>query len=181
MISKNLYTLCCVALVAAVASLWSCGSKPKEKDVVLNEICGKDVDNLDWIELGNAGSKPVNLTGYKIRKVDEEGLEKKLYTFPDTTLAPGELYMVNVEDLKGRISHKKSVAIELYDSKGNLVEVFDCEEDIGVEKHPKGHSYARYPDLTGEWVVSTRATWNEPNVNAERPVQADEAETGSSM
>ena len=65
-----------VFVVTAVACLvlgscQQCGTKGG--GIVLNEICGKDSDGLEWIEIGNASNYSINLKGYKLWKLDGEG------------------------------------------------------------------------------------------------------------
>ncbi len=145
-------------------SFCGCQQKPSNGEgIVINEVCGKDNDGLEWIEIGNATDKSINLKGYKLWKMDTEGIDKKLYTFPDTTLAPHALFTINEEDLHARIPHKKAVIVELYNAEETLIDCFDSSEDLDTESHPLGGSYARIPDLTGEWTIVTHATWESHN------------------
>lgn len=130
---------------------------------VLNEICGQDADGLEWVEVGNPTSTPINLKGYKLSKMDANGIDKTLYKFPDTLLAPGAILTVNEEDLDYHIPHKKPVIIELLDPEGNTIDSFDSLEELEMSGHPRGSSYARIPNLTGDWTLAEHATWNAPN------------------
>ena len=141
----------------------SCQETSTGNMVVLNEVCGKDNDGLEWVEIGNASADSVNIKGYKLLKMDVEGIEKKLYVFPDMTLAPGAIYTVNAEDLRARIPHKKAVIIELINADGDMVDCFDSTEDLDTDHHPAGGSYARIPNITGDWTVVDNATWGLPN------------------
>lgn len=157
-----------IALVATVTALGLFTSCQKQSTggLVLNEICGKDADGLEWVEIANTSDQAISLNGYKLRKTDEEGIDKKLYEFPDTTIAPGAIYMVNTEDLKASISHKKAIIIDLEDADGNILDSFDSMEELNLDHHPKGASYARVPNLTGKWTLSSCATWNASNDQA---------------
>ena len=131
--------------------------------VVLNEICGKDQDDLEWVEVANASNEAVNMQGYKLVKMDGDGVDKTIYKFPDTLIAPGAIMTVNAEFLKARIPNKKPAVIELIDPDGNIADAFDSEQDLELEGHAKGQSYARIPNITGGWALCKSATWDEPN------------------
>ena len=132
-------------------------------EVVLNEICGKDQDGLEWVEVGNASKDAVNMKGYKLVKMDEDGIDKTIYKFPDTLLAPGAIMIVNAEELKARIPNKKAAVIELVDPNGNTADAFDSEQELDLDGHAKGESYARIPNITGNWTLCKETTWNASN------------------
>ena len=142
--------------------------------VVLNEICGKDQDDLEWVEVANASNEAVNMQGYKLVKMDGDGVDKTIYKFPDTLIAPGAIMTVNAEFLKARIPNKKPAVIELIDPDGNIADAFDSEQDLELEGHAKGQSYARIPNITGGWALCKSATWDEPNDTETIPAETDE-------
>ena len=142
--------------------------------VVLNEICGKDQDDLEWVEVANASQEAVNLDGYKLVKMDGDGVDKTIYKFPDTLLAPGAIMTVNTENLKAHIPNKKPAVIELIDPNGNVADAFDSEQDLDLDGHAKGQSYARIPNITGGWALSKSATWDAPNDAEAAPSEAEE-------
>ncbi len=142
--------------------------------VVLNEICGKDQDDLEWVEVANASNEAVNMQGYKLVKMDGDGVDKTIYKFPDTLIAPGAIMTVNAEFLKARIPNKKPAVIELIDPDGNIADAFDSEQDLELEGHAKGQSYARIPNITGGWALCKSATWDEPNDTKAIPAETDE-------
>ena len=147
----------------AIALLSACQQKKSSDGIVLNEICGKDNDDLEWVEVANASSEAVNLVGYKLVKMDEDGLDKTLFKFPDTLLAPGAIMTVNAEQLKARIPNKKPAIIELVNPDGDVADAFDSQQDLDLEGHKKGQSYARIPNIIGEWTLCNVATWDAPN------------------
>ena len=142
--------------------------------VVLNEICGKDQDDLEWVEVANASNEAVNMQGYKLVKMDGDGVDKTIYKFPDTLIAPGAIMTVNAEFLKARIPNKKPAVIELIDPDGNIADAFDSEQDLELEGHAKGQSYARIPNITGGWALCKSATWDEPSDTEAIPAETDE-------
>lgn len=165
---KYLYLMILPLLFAA------CNKPATKSTVVINEICGKDADGLEWIEVANASDAPVNLKGYKLIKMDTDGIEKTLYTFPDTIVAPGAIVTVNKEDLKAKLPSSKQLIVELLSPTKETLDYFDSDENLDVEGHPAGGSYARVPNITGGWILSKTATWNAPNVDAPVPAAQHE-------
>lgn len=151
------------AAVAATGTVFCACHHQHPAQPVLNEICGKDADGLEWIEVGNPTRTAINLRNYKLTKMDENGLDKTLYKFPDTLLQPGAIITVNAENLRARVPNKKVAIIELIDPEGNIVDAFDSQEELELTGHPEGASYARIPNLTGDWALSDHATWDAPN------------------
>lgn len=149
-------------LLVGTALLSACGGN-QQAQPVLNEICGKDVDGLEWIEVGNPTHTAINLRDYKLTKMDANGIDKTLYKFPDTLLRPGAIITVNEEDLRAHVPNKKAAIVELLDPEGNTVDSFDSQEDLEMAGHPVGASYARIPNLTGDWALCPHATWDAPN------------------
>ena len=154
---KKLFFTTLIVLLAT-----ACQQK-QTRGVVLNEICGEDADGLEWVEVANGTDQAVNLRGYKLMKMDGDGVDKVLYKFPDTLLAAGAIFTVNAEFLKAHIPNKKPAVIELLDAEGNVADAFDSEQDLELEGHAKGESYARVPNITGGWTLCKAATWDAPN------------------
>lgn len=153
-------------LIAGVSVLSACNGR-NQPQPVLNEICGLDADGLEWIEVGNPTATAINLRNYKLTKMDAEGIDKTLYKFPDTLLHPGAIITVNEEDLRAHVPNKKAAIIELLDPEGNTVDSFDSMEELDLSGHAQGASYARIPNLTGDWALCPHATWDAPNPSEE--------------
>ena len=162
--------------LVAIALLSACQQKKSSGGIVLNEICGKDNDDLEWVEVANASSEAVSLLGYKLVKMDENGLDKTIYKFPDTLLAPGAIITVNTEQLKARIPNKKPAIIELVNPDGDIADAFDSQQELALEGHKKGQSYARIPNITGEWTLCNVATWDSPNTANAIASEADDSD-----
>ena len=160
--------------VAALLMMVAACQQKQSSTVVLNEICGKDQDDLEWVEVANASQEAVNLDGYKLVKMDGDGVDKTIYKFPDTLLAPGAIITVNAEQLKARIPNKKPAVIELIDPNGDVADAFDSELDLELEGHAKGQSYARIHNITGNWTLCKSATWDAPNDSEAAPSETQE-------
>lgn len=140
----------------------SAGAADEAPKVVLNEICGKQDPDDDWLELLNIGGESADMGGAYIVKTDEDGLDETIYTFPSgSSLAPGEHLVIATltGELQAGISNKKQVALTLYAADGTMLDRFDRDTDIGKDvSHSEGGSYARQPDGTGAWTVADKAT-----------------------
>lgn len=162
----TLFPLAGTMLLMGTVLLCGCHGN-QQAQPVLNEICGKDADGLEWIEVGNPTQTAINLRNYKLTKMDAEGIDKTLYKFPDTLLQPGAIITVNEEDLRYHVPNKKAAIIELLDPEGNTVDSFDSQEELDLSGHAQGASYARIPNLTGDWALCPHATWDAPNPKEE--------------
>lgn len=139
------------------------------KGVVLNEVCGESEDG-DWIEFYNTTDKDIQLKGAQIIKVDEEGQSENIYTFPEGATIKSKGYLIvygkdskNPQFTAG-ISNKKEIILKLTDATGIVADQFDRDTNIGKDKgHETDGSYARIPDGTGNWTVTTAATINATN------------------
>ena len=130
--------------------------------IVLNEICGKQNPDDDWVELYNTGSEPIDLSGASLIKTDEDGLDETLYTFtPGYVVAGGDYAVIATlsGELQAGISNSKEVGIRLQLADGTVLDRFDRDSDVGKnQSHATGGSYARVPNGTGSWTIVTTCT-----------------------
>lgn len=146
--------------------------------LVLNEICGLQSPDDDWIEILNTSGEDINISGIQIIKTDEKGEEKSIYTAPEGTYIGSGSYRVIAtltEELTAGISNNKQVGISLVEPDGETtIDVFDRNEEIGVDSgHALGGSYARLPNGTGDWEITYQATRGTENVKGEAPPTVD--------
>jgi hypothetical protein len=67
--------------------------------ILMNEIYSRGVaGNIDWIEVYNGVSAPVNITGYKIYDIGGQGGTKPKKHFADGTVIPAAGYFVIITD-----------------------------------------------------------------------------------
>lgn len=125
--------------------------------VVLNEICGKDNPDDDWVEIYNGSESTAQIGNWYLVKTDEDGLSETIFTFAeDADIEPNGYIVVATltGELQAGISHKKQVGIALYSAEDELIDAFDRDADIGVDmQHSEGGSYARKPNGTGAWTI----------------------------
>lgn len=130
--------------------------------VVLNEICGKQNPDDDWVELYNTGSEPIDLSGASLIKTDGDGLDETLYTFtPGYVVAGGDYAVIATlsGELQAGIYNSKEVGIRLQLIDGTVLDRFDRDSDVGKnQSHATGGSYARVPNGTGAWTIVTTYT-----------------------
>ncbi len=142
--------------------------------LVINEVNGLSNPDNDWIELYNKGTETIDLSGMKIEKTDEDGKkDDSPYVFPKGTKIEGKGYYVITTLQNGltfKISNKKQITLTLFAADGTQIDQFDRDKNVGKDKtHEKGGSYARIPDGTGSWTVTSKSTENAAN---EQPVES---------
>lgn len=127
--------------------------------VKLNEVYGAGADEEKFFELWNGSDYPVKLTGVTINK--DEGL---CWTGIDGEVIPahGFFAIIGAKGTTARgfssgFSAKKSVIVELFDSKGNKIDTFqrgdkDDAGNWGVSITNYAGSWSRVPDGTGKWM-----------------------------
>ncbi len=135
--------------------------------VVLNEVCGQQDPDDDWIELYNTGTENADISGMTIVKTDEDGLDEDIFVVPDgTTIGAGEYLVIATltGELQAGISNKKEVALTLIMPDGTVLDKFERDVNIGVdERHEENGSYARLPNGTGSWAITATCTRGEAN------------------
>lgn len=140
---------------------------PAYDGLSLNEVCGKQSPDDDWVELYNSSEKDIRLDGCVLVKTDENGEDKVIYTAPaDKSIKAGEHLVIATltGELQAGISNSKQVAIDLQTPEGQSLSKFDRDADVGKDNgHKEGGSYARKPDGTGAWTITTAATRGKAN------------------
>jgi len=153
----------------------SCGEK-SDLPLVLNEICGKEFPDNEWVEICNTSNDTVNLQGVYVLKVDEDGIDHEVFRFGNEKLAPHGIYVIS--SLNGKlergISRKREVGIELVAPDDKTIDDFYRDEEVGENPHPKNGSYARIPNAEGFWQIVDNASRGMPNPNEEDELSADD-------
>lgn len=141
------------------ALLFSC-KEDMSKPLVLNEICGKEFPNNEWIEIYNPTNEVVELKGYYLIKIDENGIDYIIYKFNGGQLGPKQVMVVSSlqKELRRGISRKKELGVELVAPDDKTVDDFYRDEEVGEHAHPVDGSYARIPNGTGPWAVVKHAS-----------------------
>lgn len=141
--------------------------------LVINEICGLQDPDDDWVELYNTTNKAIDIGGLQLVKTDEDGIQTIIYTAPDSTIIDSHDYFVIAtlsSELSAGISNTKQVGIALIIADGTFIDNFNRDTDIGEGLgHILGGSYARVPNGTGKWIRSYSATRGSANKEGEIP------------
>lgn len=166
------------AVALAVASLLSCQSPqtPQADTLVLNEICGKEFPNNEWVEIFNPTADTVDLRGYYLLKIDEDGIDHLIHRFKGGRLAPGEVLVVSsLEDqMRSRLSRKKELGVELVNPKDETIDDFYRDDEVGDNHaHPENGSYARIPNGNGRWTIIAEASRGEVNPDTAEEIDED--------
>ncbi len=154
--------------------LSSCGKLPT-RQLVINEVCGKEFPDNEWVEIYNPTDSAVSLKGVYLIKIDERGIDHLLYRFKDGTLGPKQVYVISSmqDELLRHISSRKEVGIELVGPDDKTIDDFYRDEEVGEQPHPANGSYSRIPNGTGKWAIVKQASRGELN-----PSDAEQVETG---
>jgi hypothetical protein len=134
---------------------------PNWAAIVLNEICGAQTPDDDWVEFYNNSDAEVDISGMKLIK--DGVVASPQYTFPAGTKIPARGYKVVTTlqpggGLLSGISNTKVVKLELTTPTGVVVSFFEKTTANFLTGHPVDGSYARTPNATGDWAVKTAYT-----------------------
>ena len=126
--------------------------------IKINEIYSRGVTtDPDWIEIYNASSFPVTLTGYKIYDIGGQGGTKPKLSIPAGTTIPAKGYFVIVTDILTTIDPAgfglSSAGEEMWmeDASGKVI------DDVTFLAMDVAQSYSRIPD-GGTWALTSSIT-----------------------
>ncbi len=126
--------------------------------LIINEVAAKG-NPLDWLELHNASDEPIDLSGYLLAD-DLEDPDKRVAFLPDTVLAPGAYLQVQLDkDGWPGFALGSDEEVGIWTADGNLVDQVDWEDGQSGEDA----SFARVPDVNGEFRTVANPTPGEPN------------------
>ena len=135
-------------------------------NIVINEV-ESNGDEADWVEIYNAGTSDVDISGWYI--LDNEPEKHKTDVSPvaeGTVLAPGAYFVFEEKKEFGFGLGKKDCAT-VYDKNGEVVASYEWTE------HAAG-VYARIPNGTGELVDYETSTKGYANTGTEKPEEGKE-------
>lgn len=117
--------------------------------VVINELYSRGISvNLDWIEIYNFTSNPVDLTGYKIYDNGGFSGSKPKKEFPNGTIIPPlGFYVITVDDgtASGFGLSSGGETVWLEDSNGSVIDNITFPALLETE------TYGRWPDGATNW------------------------------
>jgi hypothetical protein len=122
-----------------------------DSDVVINEVLADPSGNEntdEFVELFNKGTDPVVITNWSIS--DTIG-STKTYSFPDTTIAPGQ-YVVVTSAITGISLNNTGDGVVLKKSDGTQIDL------MSYDSSKEDRSWSRIPNGTGSFVNNTAKT-----------------------
>jgi hypothetical protein len=140
---------------------------PVNTIILMNEIYSRGTpENPDWIEIYNASTVTVNLTGYKIYDSGGNGGTKPKKVIPEGTAIPaGGFYVIVVDDGSasgfGLSSGGEEVWLEKPD--GTII------DNLAFPAMDVTQSYGRFPDGSENWQLLNALTPGAPNSNTTAP------------
>ncbi|MEI6277486.1 MAG: lamin tail domain-containing protein [Prolixibacteraceae bacterium] len=134
---------------------------PNWAAIVLNEVCGSQTPDDDWVEFYNNSDAEVDISGMMLIK--DGAVASPIYTVPAGTKLAARAYRVITTlpagtGLLAGISNTKVVKLELTTPAGLVVSMFEKTASNFPTGHPTDGSYQRSPNATGDWVVKTAYT-----------------------
>ena len=129
-----------------------------EIGLVINEVAAQG-DPLDWFELYNASDEPIDLAGFVM--ADDLTDESKRIPFPDgTVIEVGEFLQIELDkDGWPGFALGRDEELGIWTADGTLVAQVDWEKGQADE----GTSWARLPDITGDFQTVDTPTPGAPN------------------
>lgn len=132
--------------------------------ILMNEIFSKGVDpDLDWVEIYNASTVSVDVSGYKIYDSGGQSGTKPKKEFPAGTVIPaGGFFVIVTDDAveSGFGLSSGGEQIWLEDTTGAII------DDISFPAMTDGQSYGRKPDGSANFFIFTEITRGTSNNNA---------------
>lgn len=131
--------------------------------LVLNEVCGSQIPDDDWVEFYNTSGAELDISGFKIIK---DGAAT-IWTAPAGTKIAANGYAVvptlaseGYGVLTAGVSNTKAVKLELKTAGDVLLSFIQKTATNlgGASGHTTGGSYARIPNAIGDWTVTTACT-----------------------
>lgn len=163
------------ALIAVVAAVSTAAVLPAHADggvvidqgVVINEIESDAADGVDWIELMNAGSQPVDVSGWVVKDDKDDRTD----ALPDgTVLAPGSSYVWAAPALTFGLGKADAARLFLADGV-TLVDSYSWTQHAAT-------TYGRCPDGTGAFTVTAASTQGARNECGSVPPVPSPSQTG---
>lgn len=158
-------------LVAAVVSSCEKPGKPENFDsfegLVINEVCpAKTMFKDAWIEIYNPTGTDRKLRGMKVLLTTTQASEETVATLDGGEIKAGGYYVIHSleTEFSSPLLLSNFAEVAIADNDAYPVNAFSLAFDYHFSgRAEEGQSYARIPDVTGEWQLTTTPTPGEPN------------------
>ena len=135
--------------------------------LLINEVSPSPaIGKEGWIELYNPGTKAIRLKGLRLLLTTPEIIEERVATLAEGEIAAGGYYVISTDRVEFSIPMLRATfeEIGICDGEGFSLDCFSTRYDLNTTSRPvDGGSYARIPDVTGGWTITSTATPGEPN------------------
>lgn len=178
---KFLVSLLMLTSISCSADSPTLGSNPdpdpdpdpvEDIKLLLNEVCC--TADSEWIEILNMSKIQADISGCRVVYENAESKKLTLGSIPEgTLLEPGAYYVFDKTkgSLSGSFVVSKAMSVHLVAADGTTRDTFDRDKQVGVTViHPQSGSYARFPDTSGEWVITATQTKGAKNEYTKPPV-----------
>ncbi len=157
-------------LAALVAVAASCVEDPAYapasslSSIIVNEICPAIAEGDNgWVEIANGSSSAMDICGLKMLVSDDYYYRYQVYEAPESmSLSAGEKLVIEPESIPLKLSKlEEIVSTSGRDTVVLEMNIKDMAKELG--NPAEDGSWSRIPDLTGDFVVSEKATRGEKN------------------
>ena len=165
-----------ILLPAALLAI-SCEEKPSQEQydsmqgIIINEVSpAKTIVTESWIELYNTSDKQIKLNGMKLQLTTSKVFEEPIAELKEGVIEPNGRYVISSKDVEFAvpiiIADFEEVAI--IDGDGAIINAFSVKYDLQSTAKPQdGGSFARIPDVTGNWAITETASRDARNYKIE--------------
>ena len=164
-------------LLALLLAIFSCNDPvtpepPEEKfdnmqGIIINEVMpSKSIGKEGWIEIYNKSDRTINLKGLQVILTSNLVIEEKVATLNDGTIGPQGRFVISTDkvEFSSPMLRNTLQEVAVADGDGSTLNSFSLKYDYPYTVKPEdGESYARIPDITGEWTHTETPTPGEPN------------------
>ena len=167
--SKMIY----ISIALVMFSFVSCLKTPDDgisgepKKIFVNEISG----NEKWLEIYNAENEAINLTGYTLQKIDDEGKVSD-WSIPAGITIGGKGFIAwtqgddKKETFTWGITAQRDVAFKLFDNSGRMLDHFEVKMENNLYSKGNNRTVGRQTDGHPNLIIFlNRGTKNGSNNN----------------
>ena len=163
-----------LSLLALLLTLSSCGPDQPEKEeydnmqgLIINEVMpSKSIGKEGWIEIYNKSERTINLKGLQVILTSNQVIDEKVATLSEGTIEPKGRFVISTDrvEFSSPMLRNTMEEVAIADGDGSTLNSFSLKYDYSYTVKPEeGESYARIPDITGEWTHTDTPTPGEPN------------------
>ena len=162
-------------LLALLAAFSSCDPNPVDpveeyddmQGLIINEVMpSKSIGKEGWIEIYNKSDRTINLKGLSVLLTTNLVVEEKVATLADGVIEPKGRFVISTDkvEFSSPMLRNTLEEVAIADAKGFTLNSFALQYDYHYTVKPEeGESYARIPDITGEWNRTNTPTPGEAN------------------